>query len=547
MNENTAGERIRQAAAGSLSWLDDLPSQEEIILKKINTRMTPLIAVLNGEGEIAEKASESHDRHSRFRRFRPLIALCSALLLAAGGWMVYHNAKENSQVSMPDVVTQPDTQEKETLPAAASDPSAKIRKQLSLDRIDLYIDPDLLWDHETGILAEGDQIEKVPGMLPFKNAVYRQAYDNGTSAEGEMIYKDDQGIELFRDRISLKLGGDAYSVDMPQKSFRIDALDGSFDHPLFNDRNADAYPSILLRNAGNDCLFTRVADGVQNRLIEKHTDLKLLTLAWRPVRVYLNDEYWGIYNMRESMDAHTICRYEQIPDDQAESIMILSISGNAIQGDASEYRKLRAKVRMSDPAGNPKDMEYLEQEIDIDSFLDWLAVEIYFGNTDPSTGVVYQLPGGKCKCLVQDLDYGLYDSHYDAVSGYLEESGMGLQGIDNSIFRKILEVEKYKELFIEKVGTLYKTLTTEVMQQELDTCVSWIEPGMKEHLERWAPYNDGTIIQGAPSDPEKAWDYWKGRIERMRDGTMKNRPQYVYQYIQEFFSLDDQVMEAYFQ
>ena len=37
-----------------------------------------------------------------------------------------------------------------------------------LDRIDLNIDPDLLWNEETGILTEGDQIEKSPGLLPFK-------------------------------------------------------------------------------------------------------------------------------------------------------------------------------------------------------------------------------------------------------------------------------------------------------------------------------------------------------------------------------------------
>ena len=48
MNENKAGERIRQAAEGSLSWLDDLPSQEEAILKKIHSRTIPLVTVCDG-------------------------------------------------------------------------------------------------------------------------------------------------------------------------------------------------------------------------------------------------------------------------------------------------------------------------------------------------------------------------------------------------------------------------------------------------------------------------------------------------------------------
>ena len=84
------------------------------------------------------------------------------------------------------------------------------------------------------------------------------------------------------------------------------------------------------------------------------------------------------------------------------------------------------------------------------------------------------------------------------------------------------------------------------MQQELDLCVAWIEPGMKAHLERWAPYNDGTIIMDAPSDPVEAWDYWKQRIDRMRNGTMVKRPWYVYLYTQEFFGLSNQEMVQYF-
>ena len=85
------------------------------------------------------------------------------------------------------------------------------------------------------------------------------------------------------------------------------------------------------------------------------------------------------------------------------------------------------------------------------------------------------------------------------------------------------------------------------MQNELDACVAWIEPGMKAHLERWAPYNDGTIVAEAPSDPEKAWDYWKQRIDRMRNVTMVKRPWNVYLQTQEFFGLTNQEMTEYFQ
>ncbi|MBR6299449.1 MAG: CotH kinase family protein [Clostridia bacterium] len=544
MNEHKTQEIIHSAVLDSLVWLDKSPSQENEILKKTEKEILPLMtASHSADGVTIGLSSGASVNRPGFHWLKPSLIFCTVMILVVEIWAVYQNVYLN-QFRLLDVVSQPDKNNSTPEPflAAAAVQNKQNEHNQPLDRIDIYADQDALWNEETGILTEGEKIEKIPGSVPFKNAVYRNAYNNGTSAEGEMIYQSDLGAVLFKDKISLRLGGDYFSVDMPQKSFQIDALDGAFDYRIFDDRSTDSYPSLLLRNSGGDCLYTRVADGVQQRLIEKYTDTNLLTLAWRPAEVYLNGEYWGIYNIRESLDAHTICRYEQISDDIADSITILQISGFAEQGNASEFKTMQTKIKNSIPAENTDDLTYLEQEIDIDSFLDWLAVEIYFGNSDYGTGRFYKVPGGKWKCLIQNLDYGLFLSDYNAVSNYLKN-----EKTDNIIFRKILEVDQYRKLFLTKLGKLYKALTTEVMQNELDACVAWIEPGMKAHLERWAPYNDGTIVLDAPSDPEKAWDYWKQRIDRMRNGTMVKRPWNVYLHTQEFFGLTNQEMAEYFQ
>ena len=544
--------RIHDAVSDCLTGLDHLPSQEKEIIQRVREKMTMEITYPKYESQSAIQNRQTAGNPGKQISFRIALAAVPVLVLLVGV-LAINNPSFLSYLFQPmDTVSIQPSESLTSLGESPDSASAGIADQKAgktdypLDRIDLEIDPDLLWNEETGILTEGNQVEKTPGALPFKNTVYRQSYENGIIAEGELIYQSDQGAVLFRDKINLRLGGDSFSLDMPQKSFQIEALDGAFEFRVFDDRSAESFPSLLLRNSGNDCLFTRVADGVQHRLIEKNTDMHLLTLAWRPVQVYLNGEYWGIYNVRESMDAQTICRYEQIPDDTADSITILQIGGSAIQGDSSEYKTLLTKIKKSNPAENPEDLEYLEQEIDIDSFLDWLAVEMFFGNSDIGTGRIYKVPGGKWKCLVQDLDYGLYQSDFNSLQSYLKPEGMGQIKIDNTIFRKILEVEKYRDMFLKKLGKLYQTLTTEVMQQELDLCVDWIEPGMKAHLDRWAPYNDGTIIMDAPSDSAEAWDYWEQRIDRMRNGTMVKRPWYVYLYTQEFFGLSNQEMVQYF-
>ena len=553
MNESKAQERIHEAVRDSLSWLDRLPSQETEILEQTKKEAEPLITVYNGTEETRiEPAHMPVVTGNRAVRFRALAAIAAVLVLLTGIWTIRLNRIDNLP---PDTVTQPvgseaapgtPGQDSPKFPAAAS--LTDETQSRSLDRIDLYVEEDLLWNKETGILTEGDNVDKSKG-IPFQNTVYRQVARAGGSAEGKLEYRNGQGSLLFTDDISLQLDPeDMYAMDMPQKSLLVKALDGAFDYPLFDDRTAAAYPTILLRNGGSDSMWTRVLDEMQHRLIDRHTDAHLLTQAWKPVNVYLNGEYWGIYNMRENVDAYTVCRYEQIPDEQADDVAILYISGGPVQTSGemkNAFTGMRSRIKNSDPAHNPEDLAYLEQEVDIDSFLDWLTVEMYFGNSDIGNGMVYRVPGGKWKCLIQDLDYGLFNSSFNSVESFLKEKGMGEVAIDNSIFLKILEVDKYRELFFTKLGSLFHSLTTDVMLAELDECVAWIEPSMQAHFDRWAPLYDKAIIAEIPTTPEGARKYWESRISRLQN-TMRKRPTLLYNYIQEFFQMTDEEMAVYF-
>ena len=545
MDERIIQERIHKTVRDDLSWLDQLPSQETEILEQTKKEVNPLITVMHGNTETMIPPAFAPVSHHTRAWFRPVLAFAAVLVLLIGFWAAQHSGFIGSTTT--DVVTQPagsdETPGTPGLPAAVIPNGTNQPDALPLDRIDLYVEPDLLWNSETGILTEGENVDKT--NIPFKNTVYREMKDSGVKVDGELVYRSDEGAVLFRDQVRLCLDGD-FELDMPQKSFLIEAADGSFDFPLFDDRSATSYPSLLLRNSGYDSMFTRIQDGLQHRLIERHTDAKLLMRAWRPVHVYLNDEYWGMYNMREPIDAHTICRYEQLPDEMAKDVTILSINGSLrIQGDNKAFKQMLTNIKNGNPAENPADLEYLEQEVDIDNFLDWLTVEMYFGNSNIGNGQMYKVPDGKWKCLITDLDWGLYDSGFNSVQSYLKEAGMGQKKIDNTIFRKILSVDKYKELFFTKLGNLFSSLRTSVMESEVDACVAWIEPGMKAHIDRWAPYYDKHINIDVPTTPEEAWDYWQQRIARMRN-VMRKRPTRLYYFIQDYFGMTDEEMAVYF-
>ena len=542
MMERDIEKKIHAAVEESLSGLDHLPSQENEILEKVRGKKVVNIlypeSIRQSKGQLWQKT----ETEGRPVSLRTVLAALMVLIVLAGVLIARNFNSWNRQIDSISVNTTAPMASLDSVFAGTNDQTTK-KAQTSLDRIDLNIDSELLWDEETGILAEGPQIDK--SQIPFRNAVYRKM--SNQSFEGEMIYSSAAtGEVLLNCAVYLKLGEvDVISSDMPQKSLLLKSTESGFEVPLFDDRQYTSYASVLLRNGGKDSPYTRVADGVQTRLIERKTDMNILTLAWKPVVVYLNGEYWGQYNLRENMDADTICRYEGLEPNQASSIAI--IQGLSGQGKNTEYAKMINQLKNGDPARKKEDREYLEQNVDIDSYLNWLALKVFFGDPDAgSTFVAYKTSGQKWKCAAIWFDYGLFNSAYNAAESYLDPAGFGQQNYDNTVFLKILEISEYREVFLQKLGGLYQVLTTETMQEELDACVTAIEPEMVRHFERWASLNEPAINPEAPTTAEEAILYWKQRIDRMRSGTMVKRPGYVYLQIQEYFNLSNQEMIRYF-
>ncbi len=67
----------------------------------------------------------------------------------------------------------------------------------------------------------------------------------------------------------------------------------------FTNYSVKKFKSFVLRNGGNDWDHSLIRDGVMQNLV-KYLDLE--RQAFRPSLVYLNGEFWGIYNIREKVN-----------------------------------------------------------------------------------------------------------------------------------------------------------------------------------------------------------------------------------------------------
>lgn len=425
----------------------------------------------------------------------------------------------------------------------------------TLDVVSLVCDPEELWDGQTGLLSEEPDLryctEVDKSELPFETPVYRNW--GKIDRPGYVEFFDvDTGSAYLSQGIKMDLLG-AYSLDMPQKSFKIRAqaaLGGKyFNYPLFEDRDYEYYKSFTLRNSGNDCVWTRVADGVQTLLIDRYLDSDIMTLSWRPMVVYLNGQYWGHYNLRERKDRFSIAQHEGLDLEKDaeiyENMTIARGNWSLVQGSSAEYSSMLKKFKTLSPAASQEDLAYLYDNIDVDSFIEWFAIKMYFGDSDPGNIMYYKLPGGKWKCLIFDLDYGLYNSGFNSPWSYQKAVGMGQQEINNVIFRKILEVPQLRDQFLTRLGVIYQTLTTEVMIAQLDECTALIKPELSMHYARWAPYKEPTINSDSPTTASGYLRYWQVRVDRMKE-TMRYRPYKFWGLVQEGFSLSQAEMLHYF-
>ena len=417
--------------------------------------------------------------------------------------------------------------------------------------VSLIADPDELWNPEYGMLTVGDKVDKT--VFPFENTVYREF--GKTPSPGYVEIYDLTGSQLISQGVDFSLQGQ-YSLDLPQKSFKIRAKaeygQKYFETALFDDRPFTQYKSFVLRMGGNDGAWTRLLDGLQGKLIDEFNLVApvpstVIHQAFKPAVVYLNGIYWGHYNIRERVDRYFVAQHEGLSLEEADAMDILEGNSAVNHGSNKEYKSFLKNVKNSSPGKNPEDLQYILDNIDVQNYFDYASFEIFFGNSDPGNIRYYKLhrEGSKWKWIFYDSDYGLFDSSFNSPKSYLDPKGAGQQNIDYTLLLKLLENKDMKHQFLTRLGEIFQVFNTEFMSNALAELVLKIEPEMTLHFNRWAEFNDPAVMFENPTTPEGAYNYWLKRIDRLYN-TLKKRPTYFYDMVQEQFKLSNDQMIIYF-
>lgn len=333
-------------------------------------------------------------------------------------------------------------------------------KALGCDNHDLPVvsicaDSLSLFAHDTGILVPGDLFD--PEDLD-NSGNYAQSGREWERLVNVEYYAE--GNEGFNQTAGLRTHGGIRARRAQQKGLKIYAREEygkkNFKFKIFEEINLKKFKHLILRPFRNACTPAGIHDWLANQIA---VPLNMGTTASRPVILFLNGEYWGIYFIEEKVDERYLeSHYGVNPD----SVNIISSWGGLDNGSSDDFFDLYYSLRDAD-LSDPVQYAHFSSRIDVSNFIDYLIFELFSANWDwPNNNVrCWQNPGSPWRWVFYDGDCCLDNPNYTVYeaatyTGFLWNTSAW----STLFFRKFLESEKFKNLFILRVQQLNKTYFT---------------------------------------------------------------------------------------
>ena len=344
--------------------------------------------------------------------------------------------------------------------------------------ISLVTDPDNLFDYEKGIYVYGkihDDWLKDPAAdhsLRSWEQPANYTLDGKESERPAYMTVFEKGEATYSVPLGIRVHGGA-TRSAAQKSLNLYARSdygaAKFEYDFFGGNLMSeatgepitSFDSLTLRNGGNDSDL-KLRDRLNQELMEGRD---VATLMQTACIVYIDGEFWGLYNIMEKpsdtyihdhydVKAKSVCR---IKTDE------LSDGTEAGQADYDALKKWATETNYS-AAGV---WEKFTEMVDAQSFADYMAAEVIVGNSDfgvnnyslwktetVKAGNPYA--DGRWRFILFDTEYGqgLYNQS-NANSSILQSLRQQKDCWIASLFYGLLDnVPEFREMFVQTVFDL---------------------------------------------------------------------------------------------
>lgn len=365
-----------------------------------------------------------------------------------------------------------------SLPSETVTASYIINEGHGTDVVSLTADPEDLYSESRGIYATGPNASTV---FPYVGANFWQDWERDANVE---LFSKDGSEPGFNVGCGIQIFG-AYSRAYSKKSFKLCFRDqygaGKLRYHVFDNRDISAYDILVLRAGGQDAFKSVMKDEVITGLAD---DAGILdTQAYRPVVLYVNGEYFGMYYIREKINDHFIADHYGVSE---ESVDLLQGSGKTAKfGSPDDYQDLLSYVKSHD-LSNDEYYDHVISRLDPVNYADYVIAEIWCGNTDQGNIRFFRTTegDGRWRWILFDTDLGFQYGTKDSVWEYIDPAGNGHNNaFSTAIFNGLIKNKRFRDLFVERLEYgLNNVYRTDLVLAKIDSIAeSWQGEGTRNH------------------------------------------------------------------
>ena len=330
--------------------------------------------------------------------------------------------------------------------------------------LSVVTDPDFLYSSEIGVMTTGPNGR--PGNGQDANCNWNMDWERPVNfsymPNGEgLSYTLDK---TFNQDANLEMCG-GWSRAWSPHSFKLKGskeLGGSktLDFPFFEAKPYIRNRTLQIRNGGNDT-SCRIKDGALQTIV--HTSgLFVDGQSMRPVHEFINGQYIGVLNMREPNNKHFVFANYGWDDDIIDMFEMSPDSGYVQKCGTDE--QFEALVNLSYDAADDAVYDEICRRLEIDEYINYMAVEFYLGSNDwPQNNVkgFRHREDGRFHFVLFDLDHAFNSStpfntfmnkEYDYGFDQLRPASLGRIWEDIhfvTLFKNLLQNDRFRRDFID--------------------------------------------------------------------------------------------------
>lgn len=372
------------------------------------------------------------------------------------------------------------------------------------------------------------------------NGIYTKYNNTDLEKEAGFAYYVG-GVEQFSVNCGIKIFGASsrmYAKKSFQLKFRTKYGLSKLDYKFFDDLDITEFNNIVMRSGSQSIMKyrTMLTDELITSIASTSGNMKnVLVQAYKPINLYINDRYMGVYFFREKIDEDFVANHWGVDPD---SVTIINWVNSVKYGTSDQGWHDLWDFVANKKSDLTKDENYQKviSQINVESFMDVYIMRIWGGDRDSGNIRAAKSPdydNGRWNFLLFDCDLCLdVGSTKDELDYIMNNSSIARL---HTLFRSLMKNENFKKEFLTRLGYhLKNTFTPEKTQGRFDALVAEVDPDMKYNVECWK------------DTYHKTYSDWKANVNALRKSIGETRISLFVRDAVKTFSLTEDDVRTYF-